>query len=205
MTVAPSANAWLAATHRARRPTGEGVTLVSGPGVPWAKAESRRLASLYPGAHVLNGHEAQIDAVLHALEHSEIAHIAAHGEHEPTNPMLSRLELADGPLFAHHITRLRNPPRHVVLAAGDLALHNVGPGDEILGFAAALLTAGTSTITAAVTRVGDAAAQRTMLDYYQALAAGATAAHALAMATAPDPFRRPFVLFGADSPRAPDT
>ncbi|WP_181320380.1 CHAT domain-containing protein [Saccharothrix carnea] len=197
-TVAPSVNAWLAATRRARRPSKERVALVSGPGLPWAESESRRLASLYPGAHVLSGQDARIDAVLHALENSETAHFATHGDHEPTNALLSRLELADGPLFAHHITRLQNSPRHVVLAAGDLALHHVGPGDEILGFAGALLTAGTSTVTAAVTRVGDVAAQKTMLAYHQALAAGATAAHALAMATAPDPLRRPFVQFGTD-------
>ncbi|WP_170176078.1 CHAT domain-containing protein [Lentzea flaviverrucosa] len=198
-TVAPSANAWLNATRRGRQPAGESVVLVSGPGLPWTKSETKRLTSLYPGALVLSGDEARIDAVLHALEHSETAHVAAHGHHESATPMLSRLELADGPLFAHHITRLRNPPRHVVLAAGQLALHRVGPGDEILGFAAALLTAGTTTITAAVTKVGDAATHRTMLDYHRALAAGATAAQALAVATAPDPFRRPFVIFGADS------
>jgi CHAT domain-containing protein len=84
-----------------------------------------------------------------------------------------------------------------VLAACELALSRIRPGDEALGFAGALLSAGGRTVTAAVSRVGDQAASAAMNDYHRQLAAGAPAATALAQATAVDPFRRPFICLGA--------
>ncbi|HEX4221229.1 MAG TPA: CHAT domain-containing protein, partial [Pseudonocardiaceae bacterium] len=84
-----------------------------------------------------------------------------------------------------------------VLAACELALSRIRPGDEALGFAGALLAAGGRTVTAAVTRVGDQAAADAMADYHRRLAAGAPPATALADATAVDPFRRPFICLGA--------
>ena len=126
-----------------------------------------------------------------------MAHLAAHGTHEPENALFSSLELADGALHAHEIARLRRPPEHVVLAACELALARIRPGDEALGFAGALLAIGCRTVTAPVTRVGDAAAAAAMTDYHRRLAAGAAPAVALAETTAVDPLRRPFISLGA--------
>jgi CHAT domain-containing protein len=128
--------------------------------------------------------------VLSALDGAAIAHLAAHGEHEPTNAMFSRLELADGPLFAHELSRLRRPPRHVVLAAGALAMTHIRPGDEALGFAGGLLAGGVRTVVAASSRVGDAAAAAAMVEYHHRIAAGHRPAVALSAAVAADPFRR---------------
>jgi CHAT domain-containing protein len=95
------------------------------------------------------------------------------------------------------MSRLRRPPEHVVLAACELALARIRPGDEALGFAGALLAIGCRTVTAPVTRVGDEAAAAAMADYHRRLAAGAPPAVALAEATAADPLRRPFICLGA--------
>jgi CHAT domain-containing protein len=92
--------------------------------------------------------------------------------------------------------RLRRPPEHVVLAACELALSRIRPGDEALGFAGALLAVGVRTVTAAVTRVGDDAAATAMADYHRRLA-GTSPAVALADTIAADPLRRPFVCLGA--------
>jgi tetratricopeptide (TPR) repeat protein len=195
VVVAPSATAWLAAA-RADDRTGHTV-LVGGPGLSAAVGEVGSLREHHPDARVLGAESATVQGVLDALDGAALAHVAAHGAHEPENALFSKLELLDGALFAHEITRLRKPPRHVVLAACELALSRIRPGDEALGFAGALLSAGGRTVTAAVTRVGDQAAAAAMADYHRRLAAGAPPATALADATAVDPFRRPFICLGA--------
>jgi tetratricopeptide (TPR) repeat protein len=197
VVVAPSATAWLAA-QRADADAEAGPTvLVGGPNLSAALGELTGLRRYHPNAEVITTTESTVERVLKALDGAELAHVAAHGEHEPENALFSRLELADGALFAHEIIRLRRPPRHVVLAACELALSRIRPGDEALGFAAALLSAGGRTVTAAVSRVGDQAAAAAMNDYHRQLAEGAPAATALAMATSVDPFRRPFICLGA--------
>jgi hypothetical protein len=50
---------------------------------------------------------------------------------------------------------------------------------------------------AANSRVGDASAAATMVDYHQRVAAGERPAAALAAAVAVDPLRRPFICLGA--------
>ncbi|MDQ7810702.1 CHAT domain-containing protein [Amycolatopsis sp. A133] len=131
------------------------------------------------------------------LDGAQMAHLAVQGQHEPENALFSRLELADGPLFAHDVLRLRQPPAQVVLAASELALTHIRPGDEPLGFAGVLLASGVSTVVAAVTRVGRNAATRAMSEFHRQLAAGIKPASALAQATAQDPYRRPFVCVGS--------
>ncbi|MFI7678424.1 CHAT domain-containing protein [Actinophytocola sp. NPDC049390] len=192
VVVAPSATAWLTAVS-APVPSGR-VVLARGPGLRDAVAEQGRLTSTYPDAVLSAGTVAD---VLSALDGAAVAHLAAHGEHEPANAMFSRLELADGPLFAHELARLSRPPGHVVLAACELALHHIRPGDEALGFAGGLLASGVRTVVAATSRVGDASAAAMMVSYHELVAAGVAPAAALASVVAEDPLRRPFVCLGA--------
>jgi CHAT domain-containing protein len=100
-------------------------------------------------------------------------------------------------MFAHELARLRRPPRHVVLAACELAMNHIRPGDEALGFAGGLLAGGVRTVVAAASRVGDAAAAAAMVEYHHRVCAGERPAAALAAAVAADPFRRPFICLGA--------
>jgi CHAT domain-containing protein len=172
---------------------------------------------VYPNAVVLQGADATTSAVLSAMDGAKLVHIAAHGTHEPANALFSRLELADGGLIAHEVARLHRPPEHIVLAACELALSHIRPGDEPLGFAGAMLASGSKTVVAAVNRVGHRSAALTMTDYHRRLAStsaavdlaetmaeyhrnlasGSSPARALAAATAQDPLRRPFILLGA--------
>jgi hypothetical protein len=195
VVVAPSATAWLSAERAAR--TGDRVVLARGPLLTEAIAEEGPLRTVYPNAVPLSGENATVAAVLSALDGAGIAHLAAHGAHEPTNALFSRLELADGPLFAHELSRLRQPPSQVVLAACELAMNHIRPGDEALGFAGALLAGGVRTVVAAASRVGDIAAATAMVDYHTKVATGTRPAVALAEAIAADPFRRPFICLGA--------
>ncbi len=195
VVVAPSATAWLTAE---RSTTAGGRPLLArGPRLAEAVAEEAALRATYPEAIYLTNPGSTVAAVLSALDGASIAHLAAHGEHEPTNAMFSRLELADGPMFAHELSRLLRPPRHVVLAACELAMNHIRPGDEALGFAGGLLAGGVRTVVAATCRVGDAAAAAAMVDYHHRVRAGDRPAVALAAAVAADPFRRPFLCLGA--------
>nr|WP_243859753.1 CHAT domain-containing tetratricopeptide repeat protein [Amycolatopsis arida] len=196
LAVAPSATAWVTAARGARRPDGPTV-LVGGPGVPGAIGEVRQLRSVYPAARVVDGSGASSAEVLAALDGARLAHLVAHGAHEPGNALFSRLELVDGPLFAHETTRLRRLPERVVLAACELAMSHIRPGEEALGFAGTLLASGSRSVVGAVARVGDQAAADTMAELHRRLAGGVSPAVALAEANAVDPLRRPFVCLGA--------
>ena len=220
VSVAPSATAWVGAAEGASS-NGDGrIVLVCGPDLPESVSELDQLTQVYPDATVLEGEKATTAAVLAAMDGAKLVHIAAHGTHEPANEMFSRLELADGGLLAHEVARLHRPPEHIVLAACELALSHIRPGDEPLGFAGAMLASGSRTVVAAVNRVGhrsaaltmtdyhrrlatsaavDAAIDiaETMADYHRRLASGTHPARALAEATAADPLRRPFILLGA--------
>ncbi|HEX5401809.1 MAG TPA: CHAT domain-containing tetratricopeptide repeat protein [Pseudonocardiaceae bacterium] len=197
VSVAPSATAWLTAMRTPSPAQPGGIVLAAGPDLRAAEAEIGRLRENYPDATQLDGTRAGVREVLDACDGARLAHLAAHGTHEPENALFSSLELADGALHAHEMSRLRRPPEHVVLAACELALARIRPGDEALGFGGALLAIGSRTVTAPVTRVGDAAAAAAMTDYHRRLADGAPPAVALAATTAVDPLRRPFISLGA--------
>ena len=194
LSIAPSATAWVTAAA-GREP--DSVVLVGGPGVPGAIGEVAELRSVYPRARLVDGPGATSKAVLSALDGSGLAHLVAHGAHEPANALFSRLDLVDGPLFAHETARLGRPPERVVLAACELAMSHIRPGEEALGFAGALLASGSRAVVGAIARVGDRAAAEAMTDLHRRLAAGTSPAPALAAATAPDPLRRPFLCLGA--------
>jgi tetratricopeptide (TPR) repeat protein len=194
LSIVPSATAWLTAAERSRP---EPVVLVGGPGVPGAIGEVRELRSVYPDARLVDGASATSEAVLAALDGSGLAHLVAHGAHEPANALFSRLDLVDGPLFAHETARLARPPERVVLAACELAMSHIRPGEEALGFAGALLASGSRAVVGAIARVGDRAAAEAMTDLHRRMASGTSPALALAESTAVDPLRRPFLCLGA--------
>jgi hypothetical protein len=204
VTVCPSASAWLASWQAAHRwaspapPGGAGTVplLVAGPGLRHAVPEVAQVAQAYPGSRPLVGGAATVEATLRALDGAQLAHLAAHGYHDQQNVLFSRLDLADGPLMAYDVQRLSAPPRQVVLSACDVGRAVVRPGDEILGFTAALLHVGTPTVISSVSRVADEVAFGVMTAYHRVLATGARPAGALALAAADEPVT-PFVCFGA--------
>ena len=206
VTVCPSASSWLAAwcatgvAARAAVPL-----LVAGPGLRHAVPEVSEIAAVYPGCQSLVAAAATVDATLRALDGAPLAHLAAHGYHDRENVLFSRLDLADGPLMAYDVQRLSEAPRHVVLSACDVGRTIVRPGDEILGFTAALLHLGTPTVISSVSRVDDGTALAIMTAYHRELSAGSRPAAALALAAihaapadgASDAPLTPFVCFGA--------
>jgi hypothetical protein len=183
LEVAPSLTIWceLAARPRSRR---RKTVLAAGPRLRHAAREVRELGALRPGATVLHGRTASAEATLAALDGAGLAHLACHGHFRADSPLFSSLELADGRLNVYELQQLARAPELVVLSACDLALSALHPGDELLGFAAALLGMGTRTIVASVVPVPDSAARRLMLAFHRDLLAGVAPAAALARAQA---------------------
>ena len=184
VTVAPSATAWHAARRRsigAHGPGAQAATLlVAGPGNARGDLEISAIAALRPGASVLTGARATPAATLAGLGTAAIAHLAAHGQHQAENALLSTLELAGGPLLGYDLQRAVSVPSMVVLSCCDLGLTDVRPGDETFGMVTALLTAGAGTVVASVAKVADDTAMAAMVAYHQAVTAGSAPAAALA-------------------------
>ncbi len=197
VSVCPSASSWLAAWRPGSAGTMPSGTplLVAGPDLEHAAREVTEIAESYPGCRPLLPDTATVSAALRALDGAPVAHLAAHGHHDQENFLFSRIDLADGPLMAYDIQQLAAAPRHVVLSACDVGRTVVRPGEEILGFTAALLYLGTAAVTSSVTRVGDDAAVGMMTAYHRLLAAGTRPAEALAEAALTEEFS-PFVCFG---------
>ncbi len=201
VTVSPSASSWLTAwlsgRTAAQRPAAARPLplLVAGPDLEHAAREVTEIARSYPGCRPLLAETATVSATLHALDGAPLAHLAAHGHHERENFLFSRLDLADGPLMAYDIQRLAAAPRHVVLSSCDVGRTVVRPGEEILGFTAALLYIGTAAVISSVTPVADAAAVGLMTAYHRLIATGVRPAEALAEAALIEQFSS-FVCFG---------
>jgi tetratricopeptide (TPR) repeat protein len=194
MTVSPSAEAWWRAVQRARA---AGPALVAaGPALTRAGGEIETIAGLYPGANLITAEQSDPELVLRALDGASVAHIAAHGHHEPDNVLFSRLDFGLGPLNAYELLGLDQPPGHVVLSSCDLGRSTVEVGNETLGFTAALLHAGTSTVVSSLGRVPDDMAAEMMIEYHKRCVAGASPAEALAAVGEHQPWH-PFVAFGA--------
>jgi hypothetical protein len=180
VTITPSATIWLArrTPGRPRRR----VVLAAGPNLRHARSELNAIGELYPRAKTLSGRAADVSSVLRAIDGASIAHLACHGRMRSDSPLFSSLELADGPLNVYELQHLRRAPGLVVLSSCDMATSATHPGDELLGFAAALLNMGTRTVIASTVPVPDAAAKRLMRALHERLVAGEPPARALAAA-----------------------
>jgi CHAT domain-containing protein len=181
LTITPSAGIWLT-RQTPRRRRRRAVVLAAGPRLRHARAELNAVGELYPRATTLSGRAADVDSVLRAIDGAWIAHLACHGRMRSDSPLFSSLELADGPLNVYELQRLRRAPELVVLSSCDMATSATRPGDELLGFAAALLNMGTRTVIASTVPVPDAAAKRLMRALHERLVAGVPPAPALAAA-----------------------
>jgi CHAT domain-containing protein len=183
VTVSPSAGLWLTGVeavdgrHRAQR-----TLLVAGPGLVHAPAEVDDLCHVYPEADTLVGPDATSQRFARAAAASDLVHIAAHGSFRDDNPLLSSLQLADGPMTVYDFEGLPSRPRCVVLSACDTGLSAVRPGEELMGLSAALLGAGSNILVASVTAARDHTTRSLMVGFHRRLSTGSSPAYALAEA-----------------------
>jgi len=211
VSVSPSVTAAVAHLGQTRQVHRRGVLAVAGPEVPHAGREVDSVLAAYrpaPTDASTNGSTRQLTgpaatgrAVLEAIPAGGLLHIAAHGHHEPDNPLFSGVLLADGLLYGYDVAPNPSIPAQVVLSSCDVGRTDDRPGSEPLGLVAALLRSGVSTVIAGTSRVSDQVAASVMAAYHQRLSADQAPAIALAGAIATtagsgaDP--APFTCFGA--------
>jgi len=155
--------------------------VAAGPGLPGANTEASAIAGLHQ-VTALAGPAATVQAVTTGLDGASLAHLAAHGNIHPDNPLFTSLWFDDGPLTVYDVERLARPPRVVVLAACDVGRSAVRAGDEIMGLSAAFLALGTRQVIASVVPIPDAETAPLMIAFHQLLAGGESAASSLALA-----------------------
>ena len=135
------------------------VLLVAGPDLPRADDEVQRLASRWDRVEVVPAARSGSRGVLRALGGVDLAHLCAHGEVNPHNPLLSSIRLGDGPLWAYELSEVAPLPRVMVLASCSVGAEwGAGGGTAALGMGSALLDAGAGTVVAPSLPVQDEAA-----------------------------------------------
>lgn len=144
-------------------------------------AELAALHELIPG---LRSHDPARVADLHGIAAPVILHIAAHGHIRRDAPLLSRLDLADGPLLLADALNLRlHGTRLVTLSACDSGTQP-DRGGALLALSGAFLLAGAECVLASLWPVDDGATRLLMGALYQALQQGAPLPGALQRAQA---------------------
>jgi CHAT domain-containing protein len=184
VTVAPSVGSWLRCAAHARAARSETRQVwVAGPGLDHAEREVRTLHSR-SGGHALVGGSATAGRVLSIVDGARLVHIAAHGRFRDEQPLLSCLDMSDGPLYCYELDRLRRGPGIVVLSACEVGRFALRRGDELCGMSTALLRRGTATVIASILPVPDARTAEVMVSLHAALRRGIAPAAALARAQA---------------------
>ena len=125
------------------------VIVAAGPDVPLADVEAEQVAACYEHGRILAGPAATVAGVAEAMLGADVAHLVCHGRFSSENPMVSSLQLADGPMFVYDLERLAPAPGVVVLSACHAGAHATPAGREILGLTASLLARGPRSVVAA--------------------------------------------------------
>jgi CHAT domain-containing protein len=95
-----------------------------------------------------------------------LLHVAAHGEFDADDPLLSRLYFADGPVYAYDLLGWSGSPRVVVLSGCETAMVELRGGDELFGLVRPFLAAGADSVVAGLWKVSDTATACLMKELY---------------------------------------
>ena len=155
------------------------VLAVSDPRAPAIEEEARAVAAALPGARVLVGDEATESALQEEGPHSRFIHLATHGWFRRDSPKFSALRLADSRLTFLDLRRLRLPSDLVVLSGCSTGLSVVEGGDELLGLASGVLSAGAQSVLVSLWDVDDRSTVAFMRSFYRELAGGSDKARSL--------------------------
>jgi hypothetical protein len=194
--LATRVHSWVDLREPSVAPRPGGALVVAGPGLEAAEQEAGLVAGEWDGALLLVGEAATSAATTRALGDATVVHLAAHGVHEPDNPLFSCVRLADGPLFAHELDGVDLAGAVVVLSACEVGRASTRVGGEPLGLKSVLLRLGARAVIASVAPLRDDVAARVMPRLHAALVAGVPPSRALAVAVADEPEPVPLVCYG---------
>jgi CHAT domain-containing protein len=170
---------------------------------PLVRDEIQKLVPLFAEAIALLDQDATLTALRSHAPAVELLHLACHGHFRPDNPLFSALRLADGWLTVRDASNLKLDCALVTLSACETGVSAVSPGDEIIGLARGLFSAGAPSLLLSLWTVDDQATSELMVAFYSRLCAGSEPAAALRAAQRelleryPHPFYwAAFVLLG---------
>lgn len=150
-----------------------------------AAAEGRAVAAALPGARLLAGPAATLDATLAALATAPVFHFAGHGVLRPEQPWDAHLRLAGvdrlglAEVLTHPVAA-----RLVVLSGCETGTDAVLADERVVGLPEAFLAAGAQAVVATDRPVDDAVTRRFVERFYAAGGATAPAAALRAAALA---------------------
>ncbi len=174
VSVVPSAGLWAHARRGRASGTKPPVVVIAGPDLDGAGAEVKAVAGEYDGARVLLPPQSTAEATLALVKNAGLAHFACHGRFRSDSPLFSALQLADGPVTLYEMLAHGIAPHRVVLASCHSGAQQPYMGNEVLGFASALMSHGSTGVAAADVPIPDGASAGAMTVLHQQLARGET-------------------------------
>jgi CHAT domain-containing protein/tetratricopeptide (TPR) repeat protein len=180
--------------------------------LPGAEEEARLVAGIL-GVTPRLGAAATRDALLAAGSPS-VLHVASHGIYDSADPLLSRVEMADGGITVEDLLTTGPAPGVLVLSGCVTGLSDRKPGDELTGLAQAMLRRGTRAVIATLWETFDESSAVFFRHFFTALMNGSPVNEAMTiarhyLATGPGGYDQPvdwapFVLIGDPGHRVVD-
>lgn len=133
----------------------------------------------------------------------DLVHVAAHGQIEPQNPMMSHIELQGGPLYAAEVARSGMRCKFASLSVCESGALRQGSPTEPQGIARGFLACGANSVAASLWTIEDFSGFQFISTFYDVLLNGETLFNSMQRARQrvrqqnPDPaYWAPMVLFG---------
>jgi tetratricopeptide (TPR) repeat protein len=204
VSYAPSASIYVRCRQKKVNRTGLSLILgVPDRHTPSIYQELQAVAEVVPQAKLLLGANASKSALNENGPHSRLIHIAAHGFFRRDNPMFSGLRLGDSFLTLYDLYHLKLPAELVTLSGCSTGLNVIAAGDELIGLARGLLSAGARRLLLTLWDVNDSSTADFMKAFYRRLVSHPEPALALRQTMIevrenyPHPYYwSPFVLVG---------
>jgi CHAT domain-containing protein len=167
VSYAPSASVYaLCHGKDVRRDGGALVLGVPDPRAPFILEEARSVAAALPGSELYVGPEADAATLRARGPGSRFVHVASHGFFRADNPMFSGIRLGGSYLTLYDLYQLHLPAELVTLSACVTGLNVVAAGDEVLGLARGIFTAGAASLLVALWEVPDESTALFMKVFY---------------------------------------
>lgn len=153
--------------------------------LPSSELEARQVAKIVPNSTALVGNAATNEAVYSHMDNHSVLHFGAHGSLFAKIPMLSAIHLAGGTQITVDQLMGRDLKAElVVLSACNTGRGRITHGEDVVGFARALLAAGVKHVVVSLWPVDDDATCYLMEQFYKNLMQSMSVAEALRAAQA---------------------
>jgi CHAT domain-containing protein len=139
------------------------------PRLPFVNLELSNISAKFSSPSRIVDPPASSRDLLESAATCNVLHVACHGDFNMQAPLLSRLIMADRPVFAFEIMLRRGVPQLVSLSACETAEGRADLGGYVESLASAFLRAGSNSVIAALWPLEDEAAASVMEQFYDGL------------------------------------